>query len=56
MKRKKMKKLTAVVVPVLAMSVALTACSGAGGEKKTTTTSNSGEEKNLILNMQRNKY
>ncbi|MGG0206994.1 peptide ABC transporter substrate-binding protein [Bacillus mycoides] len=42
---KKMKKLTAVVVPVLAMSVALTACSGSGGEKKTTTTSNSGEEK-----------
>ncbi|MDR4174501.1 peptide ABC transporter substrate-binding protein, partial [Bacillus nitratireducens] len=37
--------LTAVVVPVLAMSVALTACSGSGGEKKTTTTSNSGEEK-----------
>ncbi|MBK5350027.1 peptide ABC transporter substrate-binding protein [Bacillus sp. TH44] len=45
MKRKKMKKLTAVVVPVLAMSVALTGCSGSGGEKKTTTTSNSGEEK-----------
>ncbi|MCI4054423.1 ABC transporter substrate-binding protein [Bacillus cereus] len=45
MKRKKMKKLTAVVVPVLAMSVALTACSGSGGEKKTTTTSNSGKEK-----------
>ncbi|KIV73595.1 Oligopeptide ABC transporter, periplasmic oligopeptide-binding protein OppA [Bacillus mycoides] len=45
MKRKKMKKLTAVVLPVLAMSVALTACSGSGGEKKTTTTSNSGEEK-----------
>ncbi|GLV61591.1 peptide ABC transporter substrate-binding protein [Bacillus mycoides] len=45
MKRKKMKNLTAVVVPVLAMSVALTACSGSGGEKKTTTTSNSGEEK-----------
>ncbi|PGS93910.1 peptide ABC transporter substrate-binding protein [Bacillus cereus] len=40
-----MKKLTAVVVPVLAMSVALTACSGSGGEKKTSTTSNSGEEK-----------
>ncbi|XLP20131.1 peptide ABC transporter substrate-binding protein [Bacillus toyonensis] len=45
MKRKKMKKLTAVVVPVLTMSVALTACSGSGGEKKTITTSNSGEEK-----------
>ena len=43
-----MKKLTAVVVPVLAMSVALTACSGSGGEKKTTTTSNSGEEKSDI--------
>ncbi|PER27080.1 peptide ABC transporter substrate-binding protein [Bacillus sp. AFS054943] len=40
-----MKKLTAVVVPVLAMSMALTACSGSGGEKKTNTTSNSGEEK-----------
>ncbi|MEM5630958.1 peptide ABC transporter substrate-binding protein [Bacillus toyonensis] len=40
-----MKKLTAVVVPVLAMSVALTACSSSGGEKKTTTTSNSGKEK-----------
>lgn len=51
-----MKKLTAVVIPVLAMSVVLTACSGSGGEKKTTTISNSGEEKNLILNMQRNKY
>ncbi len=34
MKRKKMKKLTAVVVPVLAMSVALTACSGSGGENE----------------------
>ncbi|MGN4425005.1 peptide ABC transporter substrate-binding protein [Bacillus cereus group sp. MYBK30-1] len=45
MKRKKMKKLTAVVVPVLAMSVALTACSGSGGEKKTTTTSSGGEDK-----------
>ena len=44
MKRKN-EKLTAVVIPVLAMSVALTACSGSGGEKKTTTTSNSGEEK-----------
>ena len=48
MKRKKMKKLTAVVVPVLAMSVALTACSGSGGEKKTTTTSNSGKKKSDI--------
>ena len=43
-----MKKLTAVVVPVLAMSVALTACSGSGGEKKTTTTSNSEEKKSDI--------
>ncbi|PGZ62765.1 peptide ABC transporter substrate-binding protein [Bacillus cereus] len=40
-----MKKLTAVVVPVLAMSMALTACSGSGEGKKTNTTSNSGEEK-----------
>ncbi|ENQ3107921.1 peptide ABC transporter substrate-binding protein [Bacillus cereus] len=30
---KKMKKITAVVAPVLAMSVALTACSGAGDKK-----------------------
>ncbi|USK95289.1 peptide ABC transporter substrate-binding protein [Bacillus tropicus] len=44
--KKKMKKFTAVVAPVLAMSMALTACSGSGGEKKTTTTSSgSGEEK-----------
>ncbi len=33
--KKKMKKFTAVVAPVLAMSMALTACSGSsGGEKK----------------------
>ncbi|PGU10968.1 peptide ABC transporter substrate-binding protein [Bacillus cereus] len=43
--KKKMKKFTAVVVPVLAMSMALTACSGSGGEKKTTTTSSGGEDK-----------
>ncbi|OPA17068.1 peptide ABC transporter substrate-binding protein [Bacillus cereus] len=42
--KKKMKKFTAVVAPVLAMSMALTACSGSGGEKKSTTTSNSGGE------------
>ncbi|MFD0770307.1 peptide ABC transporter substrate-binding protein [Bacillus sp. CGMCC 1.60114] len=34
--KKKMKKITAVVVPVLAMSVALTACSGAGDKKAST--------------------
>ncbi|OOZ86676.1 peptide ABC transporter substrate-binding protein [Bacillus cereus] len=42
--KKKMKKFTAVVAPVLAMSMALTACSGSGGEKKTTTTSSGGGE------------
>ncbi|MCU5224922.1 MULTISPECIES: peptide ABC transporter substrate-binding protein [Bacillus] len=42
--KKKMKKFTAVVAPVLAMSMALTACSGSGGEKKSTTTSNGGGE------------
>ncbi|TKI51638.1 peptide ABC transporter substrate-binding protein [Bacillus mycoides] len=41
MKKKKMKKLTAVVVPVLAMSMALTACSTSGGDKKTSTNSSS---------------
>ncbi|WP_141497427.1 peptide ABC transporter substrate-binding protein [Bacillus pseudomycoides] len=45
MKKKKLKKVTAVVAPVLAMSMALSACSGSGGDKKTSTTSNSGEEK-----------
>jgi oligopeptide transport system substrate-binding protein len=40
--KKKMKKFTAVIAPVLAMSMALTACSGSGGEKKTTTTSSGG--------------
>ncbi|PED69833.1 peptide ABC transporter substrate-binding protein, partial [Bacillus pseudomycoides] len=45
MKKKKIKKLTAVVAPVLAVSMALSACSGSGGDKKTNTTSNSGEEK-----------
>lgn len=44
MKKKKMKKLTAVVVPVLAMSMALTACSTSGGDKKTSTNS-SGDSK-----------
>ena len=39
-----MKKFTAVVAPVLAMSMALTACSGSGGEKKSTTTSSGGGE------------
>ncbi|HDR7736286.1 TPA: peptide ABC transporter substrate-binding protein [Bacillus thuringiensis] len=43
--KKKMKKFTAVVAPVLAMSMALTACSGSGGEKKTTTRSSGGEDK-----------
>ena len=42
--KKKMKKFTAVVAPVLAMSVVLTACSGSGGEKKSTTTSSGGGE------------
>ncbi|AEA17199.1 MULTISPECIES: peptide ABC transporter substrate-binding protein [Bacillus] len=42
--KKKMKKFTAVVAPVLAMSMALTACSGSGGEKKSTTTSSGGGE------------
>ncbi|PEL33757.1 peptide ABC transporter substrate-binding protein [Bacillus pseudomycoides] len=45
MKKKKIKKLTAVAAPVLAVSMALSACSGSGGDKKTNTTSNSGEEK-----------
>ncbi|MBY7121536.1 peptide ABC transporter substrate-binding protein [Bacillus sp. 16GRE42] len=42
--KKKMKNFTAVVAPVLAMSMALTACSGSGGEKKSTTTSSGGGE------------
>ncbi|MEH6851533.1 ABC transporter substrate-binding protein, partial [Bacillus pseudomycoides] len=41
---KKMKKITAVVAPVLAMSVALTACSGAG-DKKASTEPKSGDNK-----------
>ena len=40
-KKRKM-KLTAVVAPVLAMSMALTACSTSGGDKKTSTNSSSG--------------
>jgi len=44
--KKKMKKFTAVVAPVLAMSMALTACSGSGGEKKSRTTSSGGGEEN----------
>ncbi|WP_035430951.1 peptide ABC transporter substrate-binding protein [Bacillus sp. UNC322MFChir4.1] len=40
---KKMKKITAVVAPVLAMSVALTACSGAG-DKKASTEPKTGEK------------
>ena len=54
--KKKMKKFTAVVAPVLAMSMALTACSGSGGEKKSTTTSSGGGKRtNPKLNTQRNK-
>jgi len=46
MKKKQMKKLTAVVAPVLAMSMALTACSTSGGDKKTSTNaSSSGDSK-----------
>jgi len=44
MKRKKMKKLTAVVAPVLVMSMALTACSGSGEKDKASTTPKSGEK------------
>ncbi len=44
MKRKKMKKLTAVVAPVLVMSMALTACSGSGDKEKASTTPKSGEK------------
>ena len=49
MKKKQMKKLTAVVAPVLAMSMALTACSTSGGDKKTSTnSSSSGDSKSKI--------
>ncbi|MFI8706754.1 peptide ABC transporter substrate-binding protein [Bacillus sp. NPDC077411] len=41
---KKMKKITAVVAPVLAMSVALAACSGAG-DKKSSTEPKNGDKK-----------
>lgn len=44
MKRKKMKKLTAVVAPVLVMSMALTACSGFWEKDKASTTPKSGEK------------
>ncbi|PGM92808.1 peptide ABC transporter substrate-binding protein [Bacillus cereus] len=44
MKRKKMTKLTAVVAPVLVMSMALTACSGSGDKDKASTTPKSGEK------------
>lgn len=40
--KEKNEKLTAVVAPVLAMSMALTACSTSGGDKKTSTNSSSG--------------
>ena len=40
--KRKNEKLTAVVAPVLAMSMALTACSTSGGDKKTSTNSSSG--------------
>lgn len=39
-----MTKLTAVVAPVLVMSMALTACSGSGGKEKTNTTPKSSEK------------
>ncbi|WP_459500140.1 peptide ABC transporter substrate-binding protein [Bacillus sp. C1] len=44
MKKKKMKKLTAVVAPVLAMSMALTACS-TGGDKKASTNASGSDSK-----------
>ncbi|WP_018765351.1 peptide ABC transporter substrate-binding protein [Bacillus sp. 105MF] len=47
MKKKKMKKLTAVVAPVLAMSMALTACS-TGGDKKTSTNSSGSDSKSDV--------
>ena len=40
-----MKKLTAVVAPVLVMSMALTACSASGDKEKASTTPKSGEKK-----------
>ena len=42
---KKDEKLTAVVAPVLVMSMALTACSGSGDKEKASTTPKSGEKK-----------
>ncbi|MBO1581059.1 peptide ABC transporter substrate-binding protein [Bacillus sp. XF8] len=45
MKKKKMKKLTAVVAPVLAMSMALTACSTSGDDKKASTNSSGSDSK-----------
>ena len=51
--KKKMKKFTAVVAPVLAMSMALTVFWIWWEKKTTTTSSGGGEEKNLKLNTQK---
>lgn len=44
MKKKQIKKLTAVVAPVLAVSMALTACSGSGEKEQTSTKPKDGEK------------
>ncbi|EMA6343568.1 peptide ABC transporter substrate-binding protein [Bacillus cytotoxicus] len=44
MKKKKMKKLTTVAAPVLAVSMALAACSGSGDKEKANTTPKSDEK------------